>query len=56
MQKYEKSILEYSDPNSVPKTTPTLLSFADFQFSVLGDSISINKFVVIVLRKIGKTL
>ena len=38
------------------KTMPTLLFFAYFQFNMSGDSISINKFAAIVLKKNGKTL
>ena len=33
----------YFGPNFAPKTTPTLLHLADFQWNILGDTININK-------------
>ena len=44
-------------PDFAPKTTPTLLFFADFQWNMLGHSININNLCrnPLVLKKIGKT-
>ena len=41
------------DPNFSPKTTPTLLFLADFQYNMLGDLININDLCCnpVVLKK-----
>ena len=46
-------IWTYFGPDFVPKTIPTLLFLADFQWSMLGDSININNLccIPVVLKK-----
>ena len=48
----------WSNPTQILplRLRPLFYFFAGFQFGMLGGSISINKFVVIVWEKIGKTL